>query len=91
MYRTVSRKQPAMSKSKLKRLKNRGTIEHEQEKVYKAKLFAQGLDEPYLEFVSSSNGHKHRRYVSFGELVKIPAVGLFDTFGFSNQATIPWF
>ncbi|WP_265821010.1 type I-F CRISPR-associated endoribonuclease Cas6/Csy4 [Geovibrio ferrireducens] len=91
MYRVVSRVQPTMSMSKLRRLINRGSISEEDIKNYKAKMFSKGLELPYLELDSVSNGHKHRRYINFGELKTEPSFGSFDFFGLSNTATIPWF
>jgi CRISPR-associated endonuclease Csy4 len=90
-FRIVSRIQPSMSQSKLRRLVKRDSITEEEAKSYKAKMFSKGLNSPYLELESSSNGHKHRRYIQFGELLDTPIEGTFDTFGLSRTATIPWF
>lgn len=91
-HRTVSRKQSTMSQSKLKRLLKRGTITDDKVKDYQAKMFAEkGLDKPWLDFVSGSNGHRHRRYIVLGELLDKPVSGKFDQFGFSKTATVPWF
>ena len=90
-YRTISRKQANMTAAKLRRLIKRGSISAEEAKQYKAKMFTKGLDNPYLELESSSNGHKHRRYIEFGELLDEPIYGDFDYFGLSKIATVPWF
>jgi CRISPR-associated endonuclease Csy4 len=90
-FRTVSRKQTTMSQSKLNRLIKRGSISEEDIKKYKAKMFSKGLDNPYIELASGSNGHKHRRYIEFGELQDNPVAGEFDQFGLSKTATVPWF
>ena len=90
-YRTVSRVQSNMTEAKLRRLIKRGSISDSELKVYKAKMFTKGLNNPYLELESNSNGHKHRRYIQFGELIGEPVEGLFDQFGLSKIATIPWF
>ena len=90
-FRTVSRIQPSMSKSKLTRVIKRGSIPDNEIKEYRAKMFSKGLKEPYLELVSVSNGHKHRRYISFSELYNTHHDGRFDSFGLSKTATIPWF
>jgi len=90
-FRTISRKQATMSQSKLNRLLKRGSITKEEAESYKAKMFAKGLDKPYLELQSGSNGHKHRRYLEFGELLDEPVKGNFDLFGLSKTATVPWF
>jgi len=90
-FRRVSRQQPAMSPSKLRRLVNRGSITETEMNNYQAKMLAQGLDGPYVQLVSGSNGHRHRRYIEFGPLLDIPVAGVFDQFGMSKTATGPWF
>ncbi|MEA3469623.1 MAG: type I-F CRISPR-associated endoribonuclease Cas6/Csy4 [Thermodesulfobacteriota bacterium] len=90
-YRTVSRKQVNMTAAKLRRLIKRGSIPDAEVKIYKANMFKQGLNNPYLELQSASNGHKHRRYISFGELVEMATAGQFDQFGLSKDATVPWY
>lgn len=90
-YRNISLKQANMTEAKLRRLIKRGSISPEEVKQYKAKMFQQGLDKPYLELESTSNGHKHRRYLQFGELSEQATKGEFDQFGLSKKATIPWF
>jgi CRISPR-associated endonuclease Csy4 len=90
-YRTVSRIQPTMTPAKFKRLIKRGTIPENDFKHYKAKMFEKGLDNPYLEIESASNGHQHRRYLEFGKLTETPMLGNFNHFGLSKSATIPWF
>ncbi len=90
-YRTVSRKQANMSSAKLRRLIKRGTITNEEAKNYKAKMFTQGLDNPYLELESSSNGQKYRCFINFGKLTDTPVKGNYNKFGLSNSVTIPWF
>lgn len=90
-YRTISRIQSNMTEAKLRRLIKRGSIADEKIKSYKTKMFQRGLENPYLELESASNGHKHRRYLQFGELVSEPIIGEFDQFGLSKSATVPWF
>ncbi len=90
-YQIVSRKQPTMTQAKLKRLIKRRSISEAEIKAYKAKMFARGLDEPYLELNSGSNGNSYRRYISFSKLLDSPVAGEFDQFGLSKQATVPIF
>jgi len=90
-YRVISRIQSNMTEAKLRRLMKRGSMTAEEARAYKAKMFAQGMDNPYLELESSSNGHKHRRYIQFGELLDSYTEGEFDQFGLSKAASIPWF
>jgi len=54
-------------------------------------MFQQGMNNPYLELQSTSNGHKHRRYLAFGEISETKDLGEFDFFGLSKTASIPWF
>jgi len=90
-YRVISRIQSNMTQSKLNRLIKRNSISQEEIKLYKAKMFTKGLDNPYVEFESGSNGHRHRRYIQFGMVSDFPVAGEFDSFGLSKKATIPWF
>jgi len=90
-HRTISRVQTNMSAAKLRRILKRGSISEDEAKQYMAKMFSQGLDNPYLELVSNSNGQQHRRYIQFGEIVDSPVTGAFDSFGLSKTATVPWF
>ncbi len=90
-HRTVSRKQTNMTAAKLRRLIKRNTIQPDEINRYKAKMFQQGIDNPFLELNSASNGYNHRRYLSFGGLQKEATAGNFDQFGLSKQATVPWF
>jgi len=90
-YRNIKRKQSNMTQAKLNRLIKRGSIREKETKEYKAKLFTKGLDNPYLELTSGSNGQRHRRYIEFGPLLDNPVEGSFDQFGLSKTATIPWF
>lgn len=91
-YRTVYRRQPTMSQSKLNRLLKHGTITNDKLKNYKAKMLSEkGLALPYIDLVSNSNGKRHRRYIELGELLDKPVEGQFDQFGLSKTATVPWF
>ncbi len=90
-HRIISRKQANMSEAKLRRLIKRGSISQDDIKEYKVKMFERGIDTPYLELESTSNGHKYRRYLLFGNLHNKPVTGSFDQFGLSKTATVPWF
>jgi CRISPR-associated endonuclease Csy4 len=90
-YRIVSRIQPTMSKSKLRRLILRGSIKKIDIKLYKIKNLSNGISNPYLEMISGSNGNLYRRYIKFSELLDSPTEGVFDQFGLSKNATVPWF
>jgi len=90
-YRTVFRVQQNMTEAKLRRLIKRGSISDDEVKRYRIKMYQGGLDNPYVELISMSNGQLHRRFIAFGELKDEETAGEFDTFGLSKYATIPWF
>lgn len=92
-FRIVSRKQSTKSSAKLRRQQKRGNLTEAQLADYQVKMISQyeKMTLPYLDLTSGSNGHKHRRYIQFSELLDHPVVGEFDQFGLSKTATIPWF
>lgn len=90
-FRTVSRKQITVSQSKLRRLIKRGSIQENEIYIYNEKIESTKINGPYLDLISGSNGHKHRRYIVLGELIDCPRIGDFDQFGLSKIGTIPWF
>jgi len=90
-YRIISRKQANMTEAKLRRLIKRHSISADKVKAYKAKMFSQGLDNPYVELESSSTGERYRRYFEFGEISITPTTGNFDYFGLSQTASVVWF
>lgn len=90
-YRTVSRVQSSMTQAKLRRLIKRNNLSDEDIKAYKAKMFLQSLDLPYLELFSTTRNKLYRRYIQHGELKNSSTNGKFDQFGLSKNATIAWF
>ncbi|MFK5881757.1 MAG: type I-F CRISPR-associated endoribonuclease Cas6/Csy4 [Sulfurospirillum sp.] len=90
-YRIVSRVQQNMTEAKLRRLIKRGSISDEEVKKYRIKMYEGGLDNPFVELVSISNGQRHRRFIEFGKLEDVVIEDKFDLFGLSKTATIPWF
>ena len=90
-YRTVYRVQQNMTEAKLRRLIKRRNISEEEIKKYRIKMLKGGLDNPYVELKSMSNGQFHRRFIAFGDLQNTKINGEFDFFGLSKIATIPWF
>lgn len=95
-HRTVSRIQQNMSQSKCRRLLKRaeegkGGLSPEDIKKYKIKMLQGGLDNPFVELISSSSRERHRRFITFGEFQDDEVKGRFDTFGLSKEATVPWF
>jgi len=90
-YRTIYRVQQNMTQAKLRRLIKRGTISSEDIRKYKIKMLQGGLENPYVELKSASNGQLHRRFIEFGQCSTEEVKGDFNFFGLSKEATIPWF
>ncbi len=98
-HQVISRIRQTMSMAKLSKkiayLQKKGYLKDNEadsyKKQYKAKLFATGLDNPYLELQSVSTGSKYRLYIQFGELQQQAVIGEFNRFGLSKTATVPVF
>lgn len=90
-HRIVSRIRPLRSQAKLRRLIKRGTIDEDGIKNYYTSMLEAGIDKPYIQMASHSNGNKHRRYIEHGVILNEAMSGDFDNFGMSKIATIPWF
>ncbi len=95
-YRVISRVQQTMSQSKLRRLikraeEGKGGIKEEDIKKYKIKMLQGGLDNPFVDLISSSNNQRYRLFISFGEFQDTEIKGKFDTYGLSKTSTVPWF
>ena len=90
-YRVISSKRSNLSKSKLNRLIARGSIDKEGEKRYKIKMLSQGFDNPYLDLFSSSTEQVYRKFFDLSSIHDQPVSGVFDSYGLSKTATIPWF
>lgn len=90
-FRNISRKQPTMSEAKLRRLVARGSIPEKDIPLYREKMLSKRMNAPFLLLKSNSTGHMQRRYFVFGDILDKPVDGVFDQFGLSKLATIPWF
>ena len=90
-YRNLSRVQTNLTPAKLRRLIKRGSIPGSDLKAYKAKMFSEGLSNPYVELESKSTGQLYRRYIDLGDITDQPTKGEFDYFGLSKAGTVPWF
>ncbi len=90
-YRTIYRIRQNKTNAKLNRLIKRNAMSDDDVKNYKEKMFATGLDNPYLELQSKSTGEKYRLYIAFSELLEQATLGQFNYFGLSKTATVPIF
>ena len=86
-----SRVQQNQSLSKLKRYIKRNNPNEQEIRAYKAKLYSNGLDLPYLELLSTSTGQRHRVYIKKIEGTD-EKTGSFSSYGLSkNGSTVPIF
>jgi len=90
-HRVISEHRSNMSSAKLRRLITRGSIDKEGEKRYKVKMLSQDFDNPYLDLFSSSTEQVHRKFFELSDIQKQPVEGVFDSYGLSKTATVPWF
>ncbi|OBU17878.1 type I-F CRISPR-associated endoribonuclease Cas6/Csy4 [Photobacterium aquimaris] len=90
-YRNISAKKSNMSNAKLRRLIKRGNLDQDGIKRYKVKMLSQGFEQPYLDLFSSSTGQIYRKFFDFSDLMNDPVEGVFDSYGLSKTATVPWF
>lgn len=91
-FRIISRIHNRYSKSKLNRLRKRGSIFKEEEKDYLKKMCSSVLNNPFINIKSESNNHNFKLFIDFGEIIDKPLTGEFNCYGLSKKAaTIPWF
>lgn len=91
-YRHVVRVQ---AKSSPDRLRRRQMLRHgielsEAERRYPDDT-AKRLDLPFASLVSQSTGQPFHLFVSHGSLLDQPTFGAFNSYGLSQEATVPWF
>lgn len=91
-YRRVSRRQYKTSRERLirRRMKRKGET-HEQAAEAIPASVERNPDLPYVHLRSSSTGQSFILFIEQGELSGEPASGVFNRYGLSQQATIPWF
>ena len=96
-YQNYSRKRQVKNNAKLKRLIKRRqirgeqTINEENIKSYKANLYKQGLEYPFIELISVSTKQRYRIFIEPSKINRTPTEGVFNQFGLSPTATVPIF
>ncbi|GHT93523.1 type I-F CRISPR-associated endoribonuclease Cas6/Csy4 [Betaproteobacteria bacterium] len=91
-FRAVRRVQTKSSSDRLRRrqIRRHGLSEEEaRERIPDSA--AKTLALPYLQLRSQSTGQHFRLFIQHGELQTSPVDGVFNSYGLSQQATIPWF
>lgn len=91
-YRTVSRKQFKTSADRLRRrrMRRKGeTVEEAQAAI--PRTVERKPDLPYIHVKSHSTKQSFCLFVALGSKREAPSEGAFNSYGFSNEVTIPWF
>ena len=90
-HQAVRRIQPKFSQSKIRRLAKRGNWGDAEIRECKINMLRSGIDDPFIELRSVTNGKLYRRFFQFEPITNTPVKGEFDSFGLSKSATLPWF
>jgi len=90
-YRTVKRVQIKSAHNKRKRSIAKGWLTPEQAQKAIPDSQQKPIALPYLEMKSLSNHNRMRVYIEHGELQSQPSEGIFNSYGLSASATVPWF
>ncbi|MFW7525652.1 type I-F CRISPR-associated endoribonuclease Cas6/Csy4 [Vibrio ostreicida] len=90
-YRTVTRVQMKSPQNLRKRSIAKGWMTEEEARHRIPDTKQPQLDLPYLQLQSLSNKNVLRIYVKHGVIIQQSVNGEYSSYGFSSQATIPWF
>lgn len=90
-YRTVRRVQAKSAHNKRKRSIAKGWLSEEEALARIPDSQQKPLRMPYIELRSLSNGNLMRVYVEHGPVQPHPQPGVFNAYGLSATATVPWF
>lgn len=91
-YRVVRRVQVKSSPERLRRrLMRRHEIDEQEARVRIPDHIARKLSLPFVQWRSSSTGQSFRLFIDQGALQSEAVAGVFNTFGLSQGATVPWF
>ncbi|SFN17147.1 CRISPR-associated protein, Csy4 family [Izhakiella capsodis] len=91
-WRTVNRVQVKSNPARLyRRSVRKGWLTQEQAEERLNAVSAQQCQLPYLSIKSRSGGQYFRLFIQHGELAEYPVAGRFNSYGLSQQATVPWF
>jgi CRISPR-associated endonuclease Csy4 len=91
-YRRVCRRQ---FKTNAERLRRRRVRRHdetlEQARQTIPDSVEQQVELPFVQLASQSTGQRFSLFIEHGKIQKEPASGSFDSYGLSQDATVPWF
>ncbi|MFK4751839.1 type I-F CRISPR-associated endoribonuclease Cas6/Csy4 [Oceanobacter antarcticus] len=90
-YMAVRRVQAKSAHNKRQRSIRKGWLNAEEALTKIPDSRQRQLTLPYIEMKSLSNGNPMRVYIEHSSLRETPVTGLFNAYGLSATATIPWF
>ncbi|PJG57568.1 type I-F CRISPR-associated endoribonuclease Cas6/Csy4 [Aeromonas cavernicola] len=90
-FRTVKRVQAKSAHNKRRRSIGKGWLTEEEAQARIPDTQQKSMTLPYAELHSLSTGSRMRLYIEHGPLLDQPIAGLFNAYGLSPTATIPWF
>ncbi len=91
-YRTLRRLQVKSSPERLRRrLMKRHPLSEAQARERIPDSAAQTTSLPYLPLASTSTAQQFRLFLALGEAQESAQTGLFNAYGLSTTATVPWF
>ena len=91
-HRSVRRKQFKTSAERLRRrrMKRKGETAEQAARAIPPSV-ERNPDLPYLRVHSRSTGQPYCMFIQLGPASAAPVSGIFNSYGLSNKATIPWF
>jgi CRISPR-associated endonuclease Csy4 len=91
-HRRVQRVQAKSSPERLRRRQmRRHGLSAEAAHAKIPDTIAQSLTEPFLQLSSASTGQRFRLFLRLGAIVAKTETGVFNSYGLSQTATVPWF
>jgi CRISPR-associated endonuclease Csy4 len=91
-YRVIKRVQTKSSKERLlRRSVRKGWLTEEEAPLKLEEKCDKKLTLPFLQLNSSSTKQRFRLFIEHGPILTDPIIGSFNAYGFSFDATIPWF
>lgn len=91
-YRLVRRRQfNTGNPSRIKRYAQRHDIGVEEARQLMEKPALRQITLPFVQISSRSTGQRFALFIEHGQLQSQPALGRFNHYGLSTEATVPWF
>ncbi len=90
-YRTVARISRKSPENKRKRSIKKGWLTPEEAQTHIKDEPDFMIELPFAQLTSLSNKNIYKVFIEHGELTETPVTGLYNAYGLSKTATVPWF